>query len=55
MFVYMVKGILPWMGFNSEDTEEKFQHILDIKSSVQPYKLFKNMPAEFLDIFQHAR
>lgn len=51
--VYLLKGSLPWMEYQSETPKDIFDEILDIKSSIKSEKLCDGLPTPFLLYFKY--
>lgn len=47
MLIYFLKGQLPWQGIRANRKEEKYQRILEKKTSLTVEQLCKSMPNEF--------
>ena len=47
IFVYMLKGKLPWQGIQAPDQRAKFREILDLKFGLPLKELCKDLPDEF--------
>lgn len=45
--VYFLKGKLPWMGIDAKTREEKYEKIMEVKSSISPEELCEGLPEEF--------
>lgn len=52
IFVYWLKGKLPWQGIQAENKEEKYEKIMQQKISFVPEVLAKGLPIEF-QLFLH--
>lgn len=46
-FIYFMKNKLPWMGIEAKTRKEKYDKILDVKSSVSIEELCEGLPEEF--------
>ena len=47
VFMYFLKGILPWQGLNGNNKKEKYQNILDKKVEIRVEDLCEGFPQEF--------
>lgn len=47
IFVYLLKGSLPWMGVQTGNLQAKYDKICSIKKSTQPEDLCSGIPSEF--------
>ena len=54
VFVYLLKGTLPWMGIKVENGDEKrkYNQILQMKVRTKPEDLCKGLPEEFAKYFK---
>ncbi len=55
IMVYFYKGSLPWQGVSGKTMDEKNVNISNIKSTIKPEELCKNMPNEFLYFFKYVK
>jgi hypothetical protein len=55
VFVYLLKGLLPWQGLNGDTKEERFQRIIDKKKQITPNQLCAGLPSAFLEYFTYTR
>jgi serine/threonine protein kinase len=55
VWVYLLRGNLPWQGLNAETQEEKMRKILKIKESVSFDELCSGLPSEFTTYFEMVR
>ena len=55
VFIYFLKGYLPWMGLKSKNKEERFQKILNCKIEVSLNDLCKGCPKEFEKYLKFVR
>lgn len=55
MFIYFLKGKLPWQGINIKDKKEKMNKIYEIKKNIKPEKLCKNCPKEFVIFLKYVK
>ena len=47
VFVYLLKGSLPWMGVAGRDRNQKYQQILECKKRIKVEELCEGLPNEF--------
>ena len=45
MLVYLAKGVLPWQNIKANENKLKYAKIMEIKMSVSPEVLFKELPS----------
>lgn len=55
VLLYFLRGSLPWQGIKAESREQKEKLILERKQSAEEYGLFKDLPEEFKEYFEHVR
>jgi casein kinase 1 len=55
VWMYLLKGTLPWMGLTGRDPKQKHERICDVKSRTSFEELCHNVPAEFVRYFQAVR
>lgn len=55
MFLYFLKGKLPWQGINIKDKKAKMKKIYEIKKSIKPEELCKGCPKEFMIFIKYVR
>ena len=55
IFVYFLKGKLPWMGIPANNTKEKYKKILLKKQQIPLDDLCSNLPKEFLRFIEYSR
>ncbi|EKE41110.1 hypothetical protein ENUP19_0296G0012 [Entamoeba nuttalli] len=55
MFIYFLKGKLPWQGFNRQNNTEKFDKICKKKMEIPLEELCENLPVEFASFLSYAR
>eukprot|EP00826_Nyctotherus_ovalis_P060973 TRINITY_DN8627_c0_g1_i5.p1 TRINITY_DN8627_c0_g1~~TRINITY_DN8627_c0_g1_i5.p1 ORF type:complete len:259 (+),score=83.59 TRINITY_DN8627_c0_g1_i5:510-1286(+) len=55
VFVYLLRGSLPWQGLKIEIREEKYKAIQDLKASTSPETLCKEYPQEFCTYLNYCR
>ena len=55
MFIYFMKGKLPWQGIKSKTREEREQKIGEMKMSTSPAVLCEGLPDEFMTYINYCR
>lgn len=55
VFVYLLKGSLPWMGLAVKDRGRKYEKILQVKERTTLLTLCRGLPEEFIEYFQIVR
>ena len=55
MFIYFLKGKLPWQGFNRQNNAEKFDQILQRKRDMTPVQLCEGLPLEFASFLTYCQ
>ncbi|CAD8153467.1 unnamed protein product [Paramecium pentaurelia] len=55
LWLYFLKGSLPWQGLDVNNREEKYELIKTIKQTISIEDLCNGLPNEFLKYFQHCR
>jgi len=55
LWLYCLKGKLPWQGLDAQTREEKYDLIRTIKQSINIEDLCLNLPEEFIQYFKHCR
>jgi serine/threonine protein kinase len=55
VWMYLLKGTLPWMGLNARDRKQKYQRICDVKAATSIESLCEEYPREFFEYFQEVR
>ena len=55
MFVYFMKGRLPWQGITGNDKKEKYMKILKKKQSLTCLELCDGLPIEFAQYIEMCR
>ncbi|CAK77898.1 unnamed protein product (macronuclear) [Paramecium tetraurelia] len=55
LWLYFLKGSLPWQGLNVNNREEKYELIKTIKQTISVEDLCHGLPHEFVKYFQHCR
>ena len=54
VFLYFLKGSLPWQGLKIKEKTEKYQKIREMKNSVSAKDLFKGYPDEFIQYMEYC-
>ncbi|EAY16258.1 CK1 family protein kinase [Trichomonas vaginalis G3] len=55
IWVYFLRGDLPWIALGGSNPKENQNLVLDIKQKVKPEKLFKDCPQEFYKIYFYIK
>lgn len=55
LWLYCLKGSLPWQGLDVNNREEKYELIKTIKQTISIEDLCHALPNEFVKYFQHCR
>ena len=55
VWLYFLRGSLPWSGIPAKTTEEKMKKITDVKNSTSFEDLCKGFPHEFVEYFEMVR
>ncbi len=55
VFVYFLKGSLPWQGLKANTKKQKYEKILEKKSRTSIEQLCAGLPAEFRSYFEHVK
>ncbi|OHT07475.1 Casein kinase I [Tritrichomonas foetus] len=55
VWIYLLKGSLPWMGINGQNRKQKYDRICEIKAKTSFEDLCKGLPREFVKYFQIVR
>ena len=55
VWIYLMRGYLPWMGINARNTEQKYSMIMEAKQGTSPEDLCEGFPPEFADYFRDVR
>ena len=51
VWMYLLRGSLPWMGINGANRKQKYDRICDVKAKTTPEELCKGFPQEFVKYF----
>ncbi len=55
LFVYFLRGGLPWQNMPAATKKEKYEKIFQRKKTITPEKLCKDMPVEFVNYVNYCR
>ena len=55
VWLYLLKGSLPWMGLNGRDQKQKYDRIRDVKAKTSFEDLCRGFPNEFVKYFHDVR
>lgn len=55
VWMYLLKGSLPWMGINLRSRDQKFGKILDVKAATSIESLCAGYPQEFAEYLHNVR
>ncbi|KAK8860614.1 hypothetical protein M9Y10_012279 [Tritrichomonas musculus] len=55
VFIYLLKGKLPWQGLPARDQKQKMKKILDVKRNTEIDDLCEDLPSEFSDYLHSVR
>lgn len=55
IIIYFLKGYLPWQDLKSNNKEEKYRKICEIKNQITPKDLCKDLPEEFETFFEYIK
>lgn len=55
VFMYFLRGALPWQGLQATTKKQKYEKISDKKVKTPPEVLCKGMPSEFVAYFAYVR
>lgn len=55
VWLYLLRGSLPWQGLPAKTSKQKYQVILDVKMQTSPEELCYGFPNEFVEYFQKVR
>lgn len=54
VFLYFLRGKLPWQGLRADNKKEKYTHIMEYKMEVTFNRLCQGFPEEFLFYFDYC-
>ena len=52
LFIYFLKGTLPWQGLKIKQKSEKYSKIREIKMTMESSKLCEGLPEEFKEYIE---
>lgn len=55
VWMYLLRGSLPWMGLNGRDQKQKYDRIRDVKAKTPFEELCRGYPEEFVKYFHDVR
>ena len=55
VWLYLLRGNLPWMGLNGRDQKQKYDRIRDVKAKTSFEDLCQGFPKEFVTYFNEVR
>lgn len=55
VWIYLLKGVLPWMGLKGRDQVHKYDRICEVKQKTSFEDLCKGFPYEFVTYFKEVR
>ena len=55
VFIYFLKGSLPWQNMKAKDIKDKYNKIKEKKSFIKVDELCKGLPVEFADYINYCR
>ena len=55
LFIYLLKGMLPWQGLKIKQKSEKYSKIREIKMTIEPSKLCEGLPNEFKEYIEMVK
>lgn len=55
VWLYLLRGSLPWMGINARNTDQKYAMIMEAKAGITPENLCAGFPREFVEYFKDVR
>lgn len=55
VFMYLLRGSLPWQGLKAKDNREKYERIGQVKQATSPESLAEGKPAQFAKYLRYAR
>ncbi|CAD8045643.1 unnamed protein product [Paramecium sonneborni] len=55
VMVFCIKGTLPWQNLRHIPDDQRTQKIGELKESIDPKVLFKDLPIEFIKIYDYLR
>jgi serine/threonine protein kinase len=55
VWIYLLRGSLPWMGLKGKDQKHKYDKICEVKSKTNVEDLCRGFPAEFVQYFREIK
>ena len=55
MMLYFLRGRLPWHGVRDDSKQQRDQQIMDMKATISPDELCKDVPEEFKEYMNQVR
>lgn len=55
VFIYLLRGHLPWQGLKAKDNREKYERIGQVKQATSPESLCEGKPPQFAQYLRYAR
>lgn len=55
LWVYLLKGRLPWQGLQVKSRDEKYESIKKLKQELSLEEVCEGLPGEFLRYMQHCK
>jgi len=55
VFMYFLRGSLPWQGLKANTKKEKYERIMEKKISTELEELCKNFPSQFITYLEYTR
>jgi len=55
VWLYMLRGTLPWMGLDAKDRKTKYERICSVKAKTKFDDLCRGFPIEFVEYFNDVR
>lgn len=55
VWIYLLRGNLPWMGLKDADRKHKYERICEIKARTSFEDLCRGLPSEFVKYFNYVR
>ncbi|EAY17071.1 CK1 family protein kinase [Trichomonas vaginalis G3] len=55
VWIYLMRGSLPWMGLKAKDQRQKYEKICDVKARTPIEELCRGFPEEFVTYFKEIK
>lgn len=55
VWIYLLKGSLPWMGLDAKDRKAKYEKICQVKAKTSLEKLCEDLPEEFINYLNSVK